>query len=327
METEQIRAVVGRLGALVAEHYVFPEVGAEVAARLAAAVAEGRYDDLRAPEELAERVTTDLQIGNRDKHLRLKYHRDGLPDETDPAAEDAYWRRRAALDAGGMARVERLDGNVGLLEIRPLLYPPHLAGPAVTAAMSLLASTDALLLDLRRCVGGSPDQVAFVCSYLLDSDEAIHLQDLISPSEGTTRQFWTLPSVPGPRFGGGKPIWVLTSPMTFSGGEELTYNLQQFGRAVIVGERTGGGAHPRRGFKLDEQLEGTVPVARSVNQVSGTNWEGAGVVPDLDVPADRAFDEAYRRAAEHVLALPPDPERNGVTDEARTVLGAAVAAG
>ncbi|TCC33355.1 S41 family peptidase [Kribbella sindirgiensis] len=295
MHTEEIRTVIGRLGALVAEHYVFPEVGAEVAHRLAAATAEGRYDDLQAPEQLAERVTTDLQLGNRDKHLRLKFHPDGPPDETDPVAEEAHWRRRAELDAGGMARVERLDGNIGLLEIRPLLYPPTFAGDAVTAALSLLASADALIIDLRRCLGGSPDQVALVCSYLLDSDEPVHLQDLVE-ADGTTRQFWTLPFVPGPRFDGGKPIWVLTSSATFSGGEELAYNLQQFKRGTIVGERTLGGAHPRRGFKLHEHLEASVPVARSVHSVTGTNWEGVGVVPDVDVPAADAFTEAYRRA-------------------------------
>lgn len=327
MQTDEIRAVLARLGALVAEHYVFPETGREVADRLAAAVAAGRYDAIHDPEELADRVTTDLQAGNRDKHLRLKFHRDGPPDETDPAAEEEYWRRRAALDAGGMARIERLDGNIGLLEIRPLLYPPEYAAPVFAAAMTLLASTDALVIDLRRCVGGSPDQVAFVCSYFLASDEPVHLQDLITPADGTVRQFWTAPYVPGPRFDRGKPIWVLTSSATFSGGEELAYNLQQFGRGVVVGERTAGGAHPRRGFKLHEQLEATVPVARSVNSVSGTNWEGTGVAPDLDVPADQALTEAYRRAAEHVIGLPADSARNGVTDEARTVLSPAVAAG
>ncbi|MFC6156574.1 S41 family peptidase [Kribbella jiaozuonensis] len=327
MDIEEIRAVLGRLGALVGEHYVFPEVGAEVRDRLATAVADGRYDELRTPEELAERVTADLQLGNRDKHLRLIFRRDGLPDETDPAAEEAHWRRRAELDAGGMARVERLDGNIGLLEIRPLLYPLELAASAVTAALSLLASTDALLLDLRRCLGGSPDQVAFICTYLLDSDEPVHLQDLVNPGDGTTRQFWTSAYVPGPRFAKDKPIWVLTSPATFSGGEELAYNLQQFKRATIVGEQTGGGAHPRRGFKLHEQLEASVPVARSVNQVSGTNWEGTGVTPDLAVPAEQAFAEAYRRAAEHVIGLPAEPERNSVTDEARTVLGPVAVAG
>jgi peptidase S41-like protein len=249
MRTDEITELIDRLAALVGELYVFPEVGADIAARLKTAAADGRYDALAEPEELAARVTADLQEGNRDRHLRLKFHLDEVVDETDPAAEDAAWRRHAEQSAGGMARVERLPGNIGLLEIQPLLFDPTHAGPAVSAAMSLLSATDALVIDLRRCLGGSPDMVTFVCSHLFDG-EPVHLNDLVTPADGSVRQFWTIPHLPGPRFGGTKPIWVLTSSTTFSGGEELTYDLQQLGRATVVGERTGGGAHPREGFKL-----------------------------------------------------------------------------
>ncbi|GAA1609643.1 S41 family peptidase [Kribbella sancticallisti] len=302
MRTDEIHAVIDRLAALVAVHYVFPEVGAEIADRLTEAVKDGRYDDLGDPEQLAAKVTADLQIGNNDKHLRLKFHPDEVVDETDPGADEADWRRRAALAAGGMARVECLPGNVGLLEIRPLLFYPAHAGPAVSAAMSLLAATDALLIDLRGCLGGSPDMVAFLCSHLFDG-EPVHLNDLVTPADGTVRQFWTIPHLPGPRFGGSKPIWVLTSSTTFSGGEEFAYDLQQLGRATIVGERTGGGAHPREGFKLHAHLEATVPVQRAVNPVSGTNWEGVGVVPDVETSAADAYDEAYTRAVASLVAV------------------------
>jgi C-terminal processing protease CtpA/Prc len=300
MRTDEIHTVIDRLAALVAEHYVFPEVGAEVAARLTAAATAGRYDDLADPEQLAARVTADLQAGNGDKHLRLKFHADEVVDETDPVAEEAEWNRRAAQAAGGMARVECLPGNVGLLEIRPLLFDPSHAGPAASAAMSLLAATDALLIDLRQCLGGSPDMVTFLCSHLFD--EPVHLNDLVTPADSTVRQFWTLPHLPGPRFGGSKPIWVLTSSSTFSGGEEFAYDLQQLGRATIVGERTGGGAHPREGFKLHAHLEATVPVRRAVNPVSGTNWEGVGVVPDVEIAAGAAYEEAYTRAVAGLVA-------------------------
>lgn len=295
MRTDEIHTLIDRLAALVAEHYVFPEVGAEVAARLTKASAAGQYDALTEPEALGARVTADLQEGNQDLHLRLKYHQDEVVDETDPVAEELDRSRRSEAAAGGMARVERLEGNVGLLEIRPLLFGPEHAGPAASAAMSLLSATDALLIDLRRCLGGSPDMVTFLCSHLFDG-EPVHLNDLVTPADGTVRQFWTVPHLPGPRFGGSKPIWVLTSSTTFSGGEEFAYDLQQLGRAVVVGERTGGGAHPRDGFKLHTHLEATIPVQRAVNPISGTNWEGVGVVPDIEVAADSAFDEAYRRA-------------------------------
>jgi C-terminal processing protease CtpA/Prc len=326
MRTDEIRQVTEHLAVLVAKHYVFPEVGVQIAERLRAAAVAGRYDELADPELLAARVTSDLQEGNADKHLRLKYHLDEVVDETDPVAEEAAWVARAELTAGGMARVERLAGNVGLLEIRPLLFDPTHAGAQVSAAMSLLSATDALLIDLRRCRGGSPDMVTFLCSHLFDG-EPVHLNDLVNPGEDTRRQFWTIPHLPGPRFGGSKPIWVLTSSASFSGAEELAYDLQQLGRATVVGERTGGGAHPRDGFKLHPHLEATVPVMRAENPVSRTNWEGVGVRPDIEVPAVDAFAEAYRRALEQVVALPAGLERRSVTDEAREELGSLVNAG
>lgn len=315
MRTDEITELIDRLATLVSELYVFPEVGAEIAARLKKAAADGRYDALGEPEELAARVTADLQEGNQDRHLRLKFHVDEVVDETDPVAEDAAWRRHAELTAGGMARVERLAGNVGLLEIRPLIFDPAHAGAAVSAAMSLLSATDALVIDLRRCLGGSPDMVAFVCSHLFD-EEPVHLNDLVTPADGTVRQFWTSPYLPGPRFGGTKPIWVLTSSTTFSAAEELTYDLQQLGRATVIGERTGGGAHPRDGFKLHAHLEATIPIKRAINPVSQTNWEGVGVIPDLELPATEAFPEAYRQALDHVLTLAGDPARRALTEEA-----------
>ncbi|MEV6284760.1 S41 family peptidase [Kribbella sp. NPDC051770] len=323
MHTDEIRTIVDRLAALVNEQYVFPEVGREVADRLTTAAADGKYDGLTDPEQLSVQVTADLQIGNQDKHLRLKFHRGEVPDETDPVEEEHYWATRARLDAGGVGRVERLPGNIGLLGIKPLLFDPSHGGAAVTAAMSLLAATDALILDLRECLGGSPEQVAFVCSHLFDG-EPVHLNDLVTPATGAVRQFWTH-HVPGPRFGGSKPIWVLTSGSTFSGGEELTYDLQQLGRAKVVGERTGGGAHPREGFKLHSHLEATIPIMRAINPVSGTNWEGAGITPDLEVPATDAYAVAHREAVEHVLALPATPERLGVLDEARAALDLSLA--
>ncbi|WP_432936721.1 S41 family peptidase [Kribbella sp. CA-253562] len=326
MRTEEIKAVIDQVAALIREHYVFPDVGPVVADRLIAAQEEGRYDDLTEPVALAERVTADIQAINGDKHLSLLHHVDELiDDEEDPEGDEAAWVQHVELTSAGMARAERLAGNVGVLEIRPSLYNPKYAGAAVAGAMSLLWATDALLLDLRTCGGGSPDMVAVVCSYLFE-DEPVHLNDLVTPSSGVVRQYWTVP-VAGPRFGGTKPIWVLTSSTTFSAAEELTYNLQQLERAVVVGERTRGGAHPREGFRVHPHLEASVPVQRALNPVSGTNWEGVGISPDVEVDAPSAFAEAYRRALQHVLALPVAPGRREVTEEAQAALTELRAAG
>jgi C-terminal processing protease CtpA/Prc len=113
--------------------------------------------------------------------------------------------------------------------------------------MILLAGTDALIIDLRHCLGGEPAMTAFIISYLWDHEPA-QLSGLRERSQ--LKQAWTLPYVPGGRFGKAKPVYVLTSAATFSGGEQLSYDLQHLGRAIVIGERTRGGAHAREGFTV-----------------------------------------------------------------------------
>jgi C-terminal processing protease CtpA/Prc len=94
---------------------------------------------------------------------------------------------------------------------------------------------------------------------------------------------------------------VLTSAVTFSGGEQVSYDLQQLGRATIVGEPTRGGAHLREGFRVHPHLEATISVAVAIHPQTGGNWEGAGVTPDIQTTADRARDTAYERALQDVI--------------------------
>jgi C-terminal processing protease CtpA/Prc len=90
--------------------------------------------------------------------------------------------------------------------------------------------------------------------------------------------------------------FVLTSKNTFSGAEEFTYNLKNLKRATIVGETTGGGAHPLSGHRIDDHFMIGVPFARAVNPVSKTNWEGTGVEPDVSVKAPDALEKAQELA-------------------------------
>lgn len=195
---------------------------------------------------------------------------------------------------GGIHRVERLPGNVALLRVEPALFAPALAGPAMTAALRLVADADALILDLRETIGGDPEMELLVCGHLFD--RPVHLYTMCQ-RHLPDRQFWSPAPPSGVRFGGSRPLAVLTSATTFSGGESLAYALQQHSRATVVGERTGGGAHPRTGFPVHPHLHLSVPVARPVNPVTGTNWEGVGVTPDIEVPAPDAVEAAHRAVA------------------------------
>lgn len=315
MKQADIDAMLGRLAGLVEANYVFPDVGAELGKLLASRLAEGRYADVADERSLAALVTEDLQAVNGDKHLRLQYSEQEVPDESEESAELDAMSRYAELHCDGIGRVERLDGNIGYLQLRPILFPASIAGDAAAAAMSLLGPADAMIVDLRDCLGGDPGMTALVCSYLFD--ERVHLTDFYEREGNRTTQSWTLPYTPGRRFGASKPVYVLTSATTFSGGEELSYALQQLGRATVVGERTGGGAHPREGFRLDPHLQATIPVARIINPVSGADWEGVGVKPDVEVAASDAFAAAYRLALDHVLSLGQEGRRAEIAREAQ----------
>jgi hypothetical protein len=324
------REIVTKALELLRANYVFPEQAGQAATAIEARLEAGEYDDLD-EITLTERLTRDLQEITGDRHLRVvlgggpgpRRQRIEEPEEPkDHEARRLAMRRMGRLDNFGIRQVERLDGNVGYLDVRRVAVPAN-AGPAIGAAMELVAGTYALIIDLRHNHGGAPEGVVFWCSYLLD-ERPTHLNDIFHADTGETRQFWALPYVPGTRYLD-RPVFVLTSGHTFSGGEDFAYTLQALGRATVVGETTGGGAHPTRGFPISAAVHIGIPFARSVNPVTGTNWQGTGVVPDVPADAERAYDVAYARALEKVLAMDDVPQP--IADEAREALAGLQAAG
>lgn len=285
IETDQLTA---RLKELVRERYVLQDHAAAIVTDLDDAAAELAG---LAPEAVAAALTRRLQRTNHDRHLRVRHRPEGAASNFAGAEHEARHAAEALRNAGGFRRVQLLDDGVGLLEIAPYLSPVHLAEPYVRAAFTLLSSATSLVFDLRGGRGGTPETVALICGHLLGK-EPVHLQD-VEEFGNPPRQFWTTPAAV--RIDG--PIRVLTSSATFSGCEELAYNLQAFGRALVVGETTGGGAHPVEAFRLTDVLELHLPTARSVNAVTGTNWEQVGVVPDIACRADDALETALRDLA------------------------------
>ncbi|MEU3500938.1 S41 family peptidase [Streptomyces hundungensis] len=288
--------VIDETARLLTEHYVFPEVAEQLAGLLRRRLAEGAYD-VEAAEELAGLVTADLQSVNGDRHLRLKHHVDPVPTKEGAATLESM-RRDCDASLGGAPRVQLLNGGVAVVELAPMLFPLEWAAEPLGAALTLASRAQALIVDLRANRGGDPDAVAFVCSYLLD--ERTHLNTMYWRRGERSEQSWSLPHVPGARFGGSKPLYVLSSTSTFSAAEELAYDLQQLGRAVVVGEPSRGGAHPCQGWTVHPHLEATVPVGRAVNPVSSTNWEGTGVQPDVPCAATDALDRAHALALAHL---------------------------
>lgn len=161
--------------------------------------------------------------------------------------------------------------------------------------MTEAASADALIFDLRENGGGSPQIIALLASYLFD-DQPVHLYDQSNRHDGTNVEVWTSPKVKGKRLGSEKPVFVLTSAQTYSAAENLAYTLQQLKRVQVVGEKTRGGAHGGFGKPVTSHLVMMIATSRTLNSVTGSDWDRVGVLPDTVVPAAGALDAAVKLA-------------------------------
>ncbi|HEY6330404.1 MAG TPA: S41 family peptidase [Blastocatellia bacterium] len=307
-------AVIDKLIKLLNDNYVFPETAAKMEKALREHQEKKDYDAITSAMAFAKTLTDNLQDIAHDKHLRVQYSFRALPPETgnhEPSPEQiAEMHEFMRAENCGFEKLEHLPGNIGYLDFRGFA-PPDFCAETASAAMNFLANSDALIVDLRHNGGGDPAMVAFLCSYLF-GDEPVHLNDLYWRTDNSTHQWWTLPFVPGKRFGATKPVYVLTSKRTFSGAEEFTYNLKNLKRATIIGETTGGGANPGGGRRLGDHFGVFVPTGRAINPITKTNWEGTGIKPDVEAPADNALKVAQLTALKAILPATTDEMRKGM---------------
>lgn len=292
------------------DRYVFPEVAKKMEADLLKRQAANEYDTITSAQAFAKKLTDDVQAISKDKHLRVRFSARPLPmpsENTGPTPEQrAEFERNVKFENFGFERVERLRGNIGYIELMGF-FAPVLGADTVRSAYGLVANNDALIIDLRRNGGGDPEMVALISSYLF-GEKPVLLNTMYWRSTGKTDEFWTKPGVAGAKFVD-KPVYVLTSSRTFSGAEEFSYNLKNLKRATIVGETTGGGAHPGGQRRLSDHFAAFVPIGRAINPITKTNWEGTGVEPDVKVPKEQALHTAQLLALNAMLKDAKDEER------------------
>jgi hypothetical protein len=294
--------------------YIFADLAEKMAAAIRERAARKEYDAISGSRAFAEALTSHLQGVSKDKHLRVLFNGEGFPERRAPTVEERE-RMRAAERRGnyGFQRVERLDGNVGYIDLRGFSGSPD-AAPTAVAAMNFVAGTEALIFDLRANGGGSPAMIGLLSSYLFD--DVVHLNDFYIRERDEHRQFWTAPHVQGHRYGTSKPVYILTSNRTFSAAEEFTYNLKNLKRATIVGETTGGGAHPGGIRRITDHFGIWLPTGRAINPITKTNWEGAGIAPDIAADSAGALRAAHLAALERVRASATDARHRAQIEEA-----------
>lgn len=293
------KRVIDGVNADLTEYYV----DSDLTARMEQAVLEhqkaGAYDSITDGDVFAERLTKDLRDVSHDKHLRVDFNPFKMPEHAQPTSEDQkLFQQQMLHDNCAFKEVKILPNNIGYIKFNGFM-DASICGATVNAAMLFVSHTDALIFDIRQNGGGQPAMVTLIASYLFD--HPTHLIDIYNRHENTTTQNWTLSYLPGPRMTT-QPVYVLTSARTFSGAEEFAFDLKNQKRATIVGETTGGGAHPVSGHPVADYFIVGVPFAKSMDPVTKTNWEGTGVAPDVSVSAADALRTAESLAAEKIVA-------------------------
>jgi len=307
---EVIDTLVAKLNA----HYVFPDKARQIEAALRQRQQEGRYDAVTDSKQLAQQLTDDLRGVAHDLHMSVFFSPRPVPADDavgPPPATKAEWeqrvsadKRQAMLDMAkrSVEQVDRLTPRIGYLKVSG--FPPAFVMNARYAeAMNELADTDGLIVDLRDNDGGAPDGVALLVSYFVD--RRTRLNDIWDRDTGTSKQYWTEDKLDGKRYGGAKPVLILAGPGTKSAGEDFAYTMQAMKRATVIGERTWGGAHPARPYRLAEHFLAVIPGRRTISPITTTNWEGVGVVPDVAAAPDQALAVARDLMQQRLQASAP----------------------
>ena len=286
------RAVIEKTIALVGANYVFPEQAKHVGVELRKNERAGNYKADGTMDEFLEHLNRDLQTAGRDKHLKVQNN----PRVVAELAREAEGKEEVAPAFLSMLtennfrlrRVESLDGNIGYFKFDNFVELRFVKDGFV-GAMNFLHYSSALILDLTDNGGGASETSDFLISYFLP--EGTRVGETWSRTTNETK-----PSIvaraPEVKPMTETPLVILVGERTASAAEAVAYTLQQAKRAVIVGSRTKGLANPGRLFPIDDQLFLMVPTNLHRNAVSGTNWEGVGVVPEIAVAPDRAFPAA-----------------------------------
>jgi hypothetical protein len=311
------KEVIDSVSSALNEVYVFPEVAKKMEKKMRELYKKGEYKDLTSLQEFTRRLTEDMQAISNDKHLRVGFvpesMRERLAQNEDSLTPEQRKEqfKRLARNNFAFKKIELLPSNIGYLKLDGFNDASY-AGATAVAAMNFLANVDALIIDLRENGGGSPSMIQLITSYFYE--DPVHLNSFYIRKEDTTQQFWTSSYVPGPRMTD-VDLYILTSDYTFSAAEEFTYNLKNLKRATIVGETTGGGAHPNETrFFANLNVGMSLPFGRAINPITGTNWEGVGVEPDIRCPADQALDLARLEALKKISDKTMDADRKAIID-------------
>jgi len=283
---ETIKETITGIQKAIRENYVFPEQSEDLCRSLEAHQTGGHYDQMTDHGTFCERLTQHLREVVNDRHLQVLLPGD-MPDIGRHAMKKPSESNSTAKT--GLTKAEILQGNIGYFDIT-MFDPLCDSADEINGALQLVRSTDSLIIDLRKCRGGSGDAANFLLSYFFDSEIPITLLETYFRPQNHTFQCQTSRTP----FKYVKPVYALTSRFTGSCGEHFVFALKIHKKATLIGANTAGLAHPVAFVGLDTGILFKVPIGRTYNPKTNEDWEGTGITPDISCSEDTALTEALK---------------------------------
>lgn len=320
MNSKEISLLLDSLSAALKRWYIYPDKAELISKSIKDKSKTGAYGKLQTRSELAEMIRADMEKAHLDRHMGIMYNPEFekmlltvLPDSLQKKENEMELAEEQSHNFY-FVKTEFLPGNIGYVRWDGFSEFTKEAQPVYDAAFRFVSNARALIIDMRYNGGGSPDMVNTLLNYFFD--KRLPMNHIISHTRDTMKNY-TDPKATS--FKLTMPVYILTGKRTFSGAEDFTYAMKVAKRAIIVGDTTGGGAHPTGSTPLGQGFVLRIPNARSYHEITGTNWEGTGVYPDVAVAGTDAFDKTKQLIFQDFLSKTKNE------DEKRQMQGLVVA--
>lgn len=294
LDSQEKKELIEKISALLRGHYVFPDLGEKYGQEILSLFEARDFNNISDSKKFGEYVTDKLQELTKDKHVKFRLIEPSDLGESEEGSlhHPVRYYRLGRKEHLGITRLDWIENEIGYMDYRRFYYHAE-AKEMLFNAIKFLSTANAIIIDLRENQGGGGALIPWFCSYFMPHPTP--LTGTYYRDEDMTEEWWTLEKIEGQRLLD-VPMFVLIGKNTFSAAEYLAYDLKIQKRATLIGEPSKGGAHSVDLFPVGDRFEIYIPTARAVNPITGSNWEGTGVIPDVAVPSESALDTAVELA-------------------------------
>jgi hypothetical protein len=269
--------------------YVYPEKTKAIHDEIIKRMNNGDYKLIKTKQEFVDKISDDLFEISKDRHLSVMLVK---PDEVEPTHVLIETKDERKYNFA-FQRIEVLNGNIGYVKFNKF-YQDEEAQITVDHAFGFLANTDAMIIDLRDNIGGSPELVRYILSHFFNEKTLLWRSHSRANKEIYDNE--SIEGVGAQKFKTNYPLFVLVSADTASAAEIFSYTLKHLGKATIIGETTVGMAHGVSAVKINDYFSGRFSMSRPSSPITHTSWEGVGVIPNIPSTAEQSLKIAHTQA-------------------------------